>query len=177
MRLRGYNSPFLTLRKRAKSSSPKTSLHINMNITSQDPGFGTKEGVHEPTTADLVVSDMLPIFIFCFIILIFPVWYRAREEGQCDGLFDTLTCLRKKEQSTIKDGVNKLGKELKNEYLYGLEGAIEELDPQELNEMIYYQSILKVLFLARVLLCVPFYLVAHKKKSRPLSCRLGQKIN
>eukprot|EP01084_Bolivina_argentea_P271904 462785_1 len=88
-----------------------------MNITSQDPDFGIEE-----------------------------VWCRAREEGQCDGiygLFDSLTCLRKEAQSTIDNDVNKLGKELKNEYLYGLEGAVEELDPQELNAMIYYQSILK----------------------------------
>ncbi len=144
-------------KKNRQNPSPKIALH--MNITSQDPDFGTEEGVYEPTTADLVISDMLPIFIFCCIILIFPVWCRAREEGQCDGiygLFDSLTCLRKKAQSTIDNDVNKLRKELKNEYLYGLEGAVEELDPQELNAMIYYQSILKVLFLALDLLCVPF---------------------
>ncbi len=139
---------------------------MSVNITSRDPGFEIEEGTYEPTTVDLVISDMLPIFIFCFMILIFPVWCRAREEGQCDGMpevFDRLNCCpHRRAQSHMEDNeVKKLNKKLMNqEYcLYGLEDAIEELDPQDINAMMYYQSILKVQFLLITicLLCVSVF--------------------
>ncbi len=140
-----------------QNTSSEVALHMSENITSITPEFDAEGGTYGPTTTDLVVSDMLPIFIFCFIILILPVWCRAREEGQCDGMsgiFDRLSLRRA--QSDIDDDAKKLSKKLNHEYLYGLEDDVEDLDPQDLSAMIYYQSIMKVLYLAHGLLWIPF---------------------
>ncbi len=148
-----------------QNPSSEVALHMSINITSSYPDFEAEEGTYEPTTTDLVLSDMLPIFIFCFIILIFPVWCRAREEGQCDGMpgfFDRLPCFpRRRAQSVIDNDVKKLRKELNHECLYGLEDAVEELGPQDVSAMIYYQSIIKVLYF---LLMVCFVLLFNGPK-------------